>query len=95
MIEGRFLSAWDGLLGSAALLAIVILAFRVMVRTVELRNIPRDLGVIVGIVILLIMLPPIIVSLWNVMSFGQHVGTVAIGTVMVFLVGASRRRSKM
>ena len=92
MIETRLLSAWDGLVGSAALIAIIVLAFCVMVRVVKPEEIPRHVGVIVAIVILLIMLPAIIVSLWNGMSFGQHLGITALGVAIVFLLGSSRRR---
>lgn len=92
MIGTRLLSLWDGLMGCAATLAIIILAFCIMVRTVAPGDVPRRLGIIVGIVILLIMLPAIIVSLWNVMSFGQHLGIIALGVAIVFLLGSSRRR---
>ena len=60
VIETRLFSLWDGLVGSAALIAIVIFALCVMVGAVKPGDVPRHLGVIVGIVILLIMLPAII-----------------------------------
>lgn len=94
MIETRLLSLWDGLVGSAALIAIILLALCVMVSAVKLGDLPRHLGVIVGIVILLIMLPAIIVGLWNTMSFGQHLGIATILIVIIFLMSATRRKSK-
>ena len=48
MAETRLLSLWDGLVGSAALIAIIILALCVMVRAVKLGDALRQLGVIAG-----------------------------------------------
>ena len=90
MNETRLLSAWHGFLGSTALIAIIVLGFCVMVRAVKSGDVPRHLGVVVGIVILLIMLPAIIVSLWNSMFFGQHVGSLMIGIAIIFLLNAMK-----
>ena len=84
------LSAWDGLVGSVALIAIIILALCVIVRVVKLEDVPRHLGVIVGIVILLVMLPAIIASLWNSMSFAQHMEIAALGVAIALFLSASR-----
>ena len=92
MIEARVLSLWDGLVGSAALLAIIVLGLCVMVSAVKFGDVPRHLGVIVGIVILLIILPAITVGLWNTMSFGQHLGMIVICAAIMLLVGPSRRK---
>lgn len=92
MIGTRLLAGWDTFAGSAALLAIIILALCVMVSAVKLGEVPRHLGVIVGVVILLIMLPAIIVSLWNAMTLLQHLGIVTLGIIIVYLFSASRGR---
>jgi hypothetical protein len=92
-MEIRLLSLWGGFLRSAALIAITLLALCIMVSAVKLEDVPRHLGVIVGIVILLIMLPAIIVGLWNAMSFGQHLGMISLGIAIAVLLAASRGRS--
>ena len=94
MIEARLLSVWDSLAGLAALIAIVVLAVCVMVGAVKPSDTARHLCVIVGIVILLIMLPAIIVSLWSSMSFGQHLGIVTLGIAMASLFGLLNWRSR-
>jgi heme A synthase len=94
VIETRLFSLWDGLVGSAALIAIIILALCVMVRAVKPGEAPRHLGVIIGIVILLIVLPAIIVSLWNSMTLGQHLGIAAILVAIIFLISATHRKSR-
>ena len=94
MIETRIFSFWDGLVGSAALIAIIILALCVIVSAIKVAEVPRHLGVIVGIIILLIMLPAIFVSLWNSMTLGQHLGIVTLGITILAIFGASRRAPK-
>jgi hypothetical protein len=95
VIETRLLSAWDGFMASCALIAIIVLGFCVMVRVVKPGDILRHLGVIVGVVILLIMLPAIIVGLWNGMTFGQHfrisVFLIAIVLLAIAACGKSRK----
>ena len=93
MIEARLLSVWDSLVGAAALIAVVILGLSVMVRAVNREDVLRRLGVIVGVVILLIMLPAIIVGLWNAMSFGQHLAIAAMAVAIICLISATRRNS--
>lgn len=51
------------------------------------------LGVIVGVVILLVMLPAIIISLWNSMSLGQHLGIATFFIAIIFLISATQRES--
>jgi hypothetical protein len=94
VIEARLLSVWDGLVGSAAFIAIIILALCVMVGAVKREDILRHLGVIVGNVILLIMLPAVILGLWNAMSFRQHLGIVALVLMIAFLFGVLRKERR-
>jgi Ca2+/Na+ antiporter len=92
MIEAKLFSVWDGLVGSLALIATIVLALCVMVGAVKIGDIPRHLGVTVGVVVLLIMLPAIIASLWNSMTLGQHLGIIVICAAIMVLVSSSRRR---
>lgn len=94
MIETRVLSIWDGLVGSGALIALVVLALSVMVRAVKLEEVPRHLAVTTGIVILLIMLPAIIVSVWNLMTLEQHLGVATIFIATIFLISATQWKSR-
>jgi low affinity Fe/Cu permease len=65
-----------------------------MVGAVRGEDILRHIAVIVGTVILLIMLPSIIVSLWNSMTLGQHLGIAVICIVMICFISATQRRSR-
>jgi hypothetical protein len=92
VIETRLLCAWDGLVGSFALIAIIVLAFCVMVSAVKPSDVPRHLGLIVGIVILLIILPAFIVELWSALSFWQHLEIFALGLMIALLLSAPRKK---
>jgi Ca2+/Na+ antiporter len=99
VIASRLLSAWDAVLGSAALLAIIILTLSLMVGAVPPRDAPRHLGVILGIVILLVMLPAIVLSSWNSLDPFQQAGIVFLGIVVAYLLtkrggGSKRARHK-
>ena len=84
MIGNRLLSTWDALVGSAAIIAIILLAFSVMVNAEKGKEALRRGCALIGVAILLVMLPAIIASLWNAMSFGQHLG-IATSLIALFL----------
>ena len=90
MIETTLLHGWATLVKCAALIAIVVLALGLIVRAVKLGNVMRHLGVIVGIMILLLMLPAIILSEWSSMSFFQQFGIAFLGIVVVLLFNKMR-----
>jgi Ca2+/H+ antiporter len=98
VIEARLLYPGDNLLGSIAFIAIIILGLCVMVGAVKREDVFRYLGAIVGVVILLIVLPAIIATLRNSMTFVQHLG-IALFVILIcsFFIGIwrttkSRRR---
>ena len=87
MIETSFMRAWAGIVESVAIIAIAILAIGLIVRAVKPSDAAKHLGTIVCIVILLLMAPAIMVSIWSSMSYWQHLGTVILGV----MVGLSLR----
>ena len=93
MISARLLSIWDSFLGSAALIALIVLAFGIMMRAVKREDALHHLGVIAGIVILFIVLPTIIVSLWEAMLLRAHIGIWLIFIVTAIYLTAAQRRS--
>jgi uncharacterized protein involved in response to NO len=94
MSETTLLSDWDNFIGGVALNAILVFALCVMVGAVTREKALRNLDVIVGVVILLVMLPAIIVGLWNGLSFGQHVGIAALLLAMVLVAILARLNSR-
>lgn len=94
MMEARLLPVWDGLVGAVALIALVLLALVIMGQTLELGDIPRHTGLILGVTILLLILPAILMGLWNAMSMKQHVSIIALGIATVLFSRASRRQPR-
>lgn len=94
MIETRLLFAWDSLVGSSALITLIVLSLCIMVRAVKLGDISRHLGAIVGTVILLIMLPSIIAGLWSAMSLLQQVAMIVAILSLCHFLGPARRKPK-
>lgn len=93
-MEARFISAWDAVVISAALIAMIVLALRLMVRAAKLEDIPRHIGVIVGFVIALTILPAVILSLWNALSVAQRLGIAALCLGIIFLLEALQRKPR-
>jgi hypothetical protein len=94
VIESSLLCLWDELVGSAALVAIIILTFGAMIRAVKLENILQRLVAILGIAILLMMLPTTIVSLWRSMSLTEHLGLAIVVILTIWLMGAAKRKPR-
>ena len=94
MIESKLLSGWDGVVGSAALIAIIVLALSIMVGAVKARETPRHIAVIASFAILLVMLPAIIVSLWNSMTVGQHLGIAALLIAIIVLISVTHGKAR-
>jgi uncharacterized membrane protein YoaK (UPF0700 family) len=93
MAETNLMHGWVGIVESAALVAIVILAMGIMVRAVKPSDVTRHLGSILCIVILLLVLPAIMVNAWSTMSYWQHLGIIVLG-IMIGLSLRSLRQTR-
>jgi hypothetical protein len=94
VIESGLLTIWASVVVSISVVAILVIAIGVMVRAVAIQNLPRCVCVIAGAAILLTLLPAIIVSLWNGMSFRQQIGVAVVLVVAISLMTAMHRRVK-
>jgi hypothetical protein len=65
MIETDLMRRWAWIVESVVLFALTILAIGLIVSAVKLPDVMEYLGTILGVVILLLMLPPIMVSSWE------------------------------
>lgn len=90
-IESNLMRGWAGIVESVALFAITILAIGVMVSAVKLSDLGKHLGTILCFVILLLMLPAIIVSVWSSMSLWQQLGIVILGLMIGLSLRAFRQ----
>ena len=92
MIVAGLLSLWNKLVCVAALVAMIVIAFSLMVRVVTVSQAVRHLGTVLLAAILLIMLPPIILSIWSSMPFGQQAGICALAFLALLFLGAVKKK---
>lgn len=90
-IETNLMRGWAEIVELLALFAITILALGVIVSAVKLSDVVKHLGTILCIVILLLMLPAIMVSIWSSMSYWQELGIVILGIMIGLSLRAMRQ----
>jgi hypothetical protein len=78
MIESNFMQGWVALAGSLTMIALLLTAFGLMLGIVKAADALRRVGAIVGVVMLLMVLPAVLVSIWSGMSIWQRLGLAAI-----------------
>jgi hypothetical protein len=91
MIEFSFMRRWAGIVESAALFAMTVLSFGVMVRIVNSSDVLKYLGAILCVTILLLELPAIMASAWSSMTIWQHLGIVILGIAVGLSLRALRQ----
>jgi hypothetical protein len=79
MNGSNFMQGWVALAGSLAMIALILTAFGLMLGIVKPADALRRVAAILGIVMLLIVLPAVLVSIWSAMSVWQRLGLAAIG----------------
>lgn len=79
MNGAKFMQGWMSLTGSAAMFALILTAFGIMLGIVKPADALTRVGTILGVVIVLILIPGFVMSAWSGLSLWQRVGLVAIG----------------
>jgi asparagine N-glycosylation enzyme membrane subunit Stt3 len=82
MSEPNFMHGWVSLLELLAIVAIILTAIGLMLGIVKPANAMKQLGAIIGTVIVLMLIPGIFASAWSGFSFWQQIGLVAIGVIL-------------
>jgi len=91
MTESSITQFWVELLGSLAMLALVLTAFGLMIGLVKPSDIPRKPGALLAILIALMIIPGILISVWERMSLGQQIALAGIGGVILLVLIPKRR----
>ena len=94
MIGTRMLPGWPGIVEFITIGVVAILGIGVMVHAVNLKDVLRHLGSIVGVAIILIMLPGIMAGLWSAMTFWQKFGVVLLSAFLVLAGGWFRNATR-
>jgi asparagine N-glycosylation enzyme membrane subunit Stt3 len=84
---------WMILLGLLAVIALVLMAFGIILGMVKPADAAKHVGAVLGIVIVLMLIPGILASAWSGMSPWQQIALIAIVTG-AFSWRMSRRRTR-
>lgn len=79
MIEAALIHSWVTLLGSLAMIAIVLTAFGLMVGILKPAEAVDRIGAILGIMIVFILIPVLLISAWVGLPLWQKIAVVAVG----------------
>jgi hypothetical protein len=75
----NFMQGCVALTGSVATIALILTAFGLMLGIVKPADALSRVGAILGVVMLLMMIPAVLVSIWSGMSVWQRLSLAAIG----------------
>lgn len=78
MNGSNFMQGWVALTGSVAMIALILTAFGLMLGIVKPADALRRVAAILGVIMLLLVLPSVLVSIWSSMSLWQRLGLAAI-----------------
>jgi hypothetical protein len=93
MSGSNFMQGWVVLLGSLAIIALILTAFALMLGIVKPADALKHVGAILGIVIVLMLTTGILISVWSGMSLWQQIALAAIG-ICVLQVLRPRRQAR-
>ena len=82
MNGSNFMHGWVALAGSLAMIALILTAFGLMLGIVKPADALKRVAAIVGIVMLFMVIPAVLVSIWSGMSLWQRLGLAALGIVV-------------
>lgn len=80
------LSLWDAIVEAGAVIAIVVIAIGLMVRVIDGYRAFARLGAVCGALVLLLILPPILLSLWHSLSVWQQLGIILLSWILGLIV---------
>jgi asparagine N-glycosylation enzyme membrane subunit Stt3 len=88
----NFMQGWLTLVGSFAIIALVLTAFGLMLGILKLADAFKRIGVIVGTVIALLILPQIVIGEWMALTIWHQIGIVVLVVSAFLLFGWLRSR---
>lgn len=92
MLEGSFLNGIAKLVGSVAVIAIIVTAFGLMLGFLKPADALKRIGVIAGTVIVLLELPQIVIYTWSAIPWWQRLALVAVGFVVLCFFASGREK---
>jgi hypothetical protein len=93
MVESNLMHEWSVLLGSLGMIALILLAFAIILGMEKPADAMKHGGAILGIIILLMLAPAIIASAWSAIPLWQKAALFVI-VVVIWQWRRPRRRSR-
>jgi hypothetical protein len=93
MNGSNFMQGWVTLTGTFAIVALALMALGIMLGIVKPADDLKRIGVIISVIIVLMLLPGILVSVWSALYLWQQIGLVAIGVCVWQLLRMRRQTS--
>ena len=78
MSAANFIHGWMARTGSIAIIAIILIAFGIMLGIVKPADALSRVGAVLGIVVALVVLPGILASAWSAIPLWQRLALAAI-----------------
>lgn len=94
MILLHLLTVWNKLLGAVGIVAIVVIAFKLMVGNVTPGDAIRSCLLLCCVLVLLSILPAILVDTWSCLSLWQQFGIFVIAGLVVMLARKGARSTQ-
>jgi Zn-dependent protease with chaperone function len=93
MTEPNFICNADAQVGSLVMIAIILTAFVMMLGILKPADVPRRIGVILGVIIALMLIPSIFAIVWSAVSLWHRLALAAI-VLGICLLKRPRRESR-
>jgi hypothetical protein len=87
------LKLWDAIVATSSVIAIAVTAIGMIVGLIQLSDALKRIALIIGLLILLLIMPPIILSMWRALSLWQQLGLAALFNLVAMRIlrcGADR-----
>jgi hypothetical protein len=96
MTDSSLMHGWVALLGSLAMIALILAALGLILGIVKPADAPKHIGTILGMVVVLTLTPGVLVYVWSGMHLWQQVALVAIGIGVLWVLRPRKkaRRSR-
>ena len=79
MNGSNLMQAWVSIVGSLAMIALILIALGIMLGFVKPADALRHSGAILGVVITLMLIPGALANAWSALSLWQRIALAAIG----------------
>jgi hypothetical protein len=93
MWQATVVQSWASIVGSLALIALIVIALGTIVGLIKPADVMQSVGVVIGFVVATILLVSVLVALWSSMSLWQRLAAAAI-VASIYRLRQARRQTR-